>query len=118
MRVEIAGVGTARKTTPFVAGIQRASEWGRDGASLSTDIEWLTILTLYEGDQACVAGEAAHSFRGQRRAMLDFAASGRPVPQRLLRYVHHDLMAIGAGGLGDAVRQKAFGDKSQGVRSP
>ena len=93
--VHIALERAAGETAALVPGVQRAPNGRRDGASLSADIQRLTVVSFDDPDHAAVAGEPASCLRGYGRPLLELATARMRVPEGLGIHVHHDLLAIG-----------------------
>src|SRR5262245_59608131 len=83
MRIGVTSVGATGEAAAAIAGIECASQGRRNAARLAADVERLTLVVLQNHHGTAVASEAACSFRGNARAILDFALAGRAVAQCL-----------------------------------
>ena len=46
MSVDVALVSASREAATFVSSVQRAAEWGGDGAGLAADVERVAVFVL------------------------------------------------------------------------
>jgi len=122
--IQIALIGAAGETASRIADVERAADRRRDAAGLAPHIERFAPLGLDDANQARIAAQTAHRLGRQRGAVLEVAASGGLILQRLCIDVHHHLEAIrgapGRRGLGRATRvlQIPFGHPGQRIGAP
>src|SRR5690606_16860202 len=78
----------AREAAAAVAHLERAAERGRDRAGPAPDPEHPAVRVRAHLDEPRVAGEAAGSFRGNARAVLELGAPGLAAVLRERRVLH------------------------------
>src|SRR5687768_754532 len=118
MPVHVALERAAGEAAAAIPRVECPPDRRRDGSRPAPDVQRFPAPVLDDRDQAGVAGEPPRGLGGDRRSLLELAAPGVIVLQRLGIHVQDDLLALPARQLLWAGSKVALRDRPQCLHPP